>query len=97
MRTNIQSSHIAEEAKKIRQIKCAAFYPQIKCPVLILRAPLGLLSENDILLPEAVIDRMIREIPNASRFDVTGMNHYRIVFQPHEARNQAIKGFLEGL
>ena len=97
VRTNIQPSHIAEEAENIRQVKFAAFYPQIQCPVLILRAPLGLLSENDILLPEDVIDRMVREIPDARRFDVNGMNHYGIVFRPHEARNQAIKGFLEGL
>ena len=97
VRTNIQPSHIAEEAGNIRQVKFDAFYPQVQCPVLILRAPLGLLSENDILLPEDVIERMIREIPDARRFDVNGMNHYGIVFQPHEARNQAIKGFLEGL
>jgi len=97
VRTNIQPSHIAEEAGNIRQVKFATFYPQVQCPVLILRAPLGLLSENDILLPEDVIERMIREIPDARRFDVNGMNHYGIVFQPHEARNQAIKGFLEGL
>jgi pimeloyl-ACP methyl ester carboxylesterase len=97
VRTNIQPSHIAEEAGNIRQVKFAAFYPQVQCPVLILRAPLGLLSENDILLPEDAIERMIREIPDARRFDVNGMNHYGIVFHPHEARNQAIKGFLEGL
>jgi len=97
VRTNIHPSHIAEEAENIRQVKCGAFYSQVQCPVLILRAPLGLLSENDILLPEDVIDRMIREIPDARRIDVNGMNHYGIVFQPHEARNQAIKGFLKGL
>lgn len=95
VRTNIHPSHIAEEAKNIRQVKSAAFYAQVICPVLVLRAPLGLLSDDDILLPEDVIDRMIREIPDARRFDVDGMNHYGIVFQPHEARDQAIKEFLK--
>jgi pimeloyl-ACP methyl ester carboxylesterase len=95
VRTNIQPSHIAEEAGNIRQVNFAAFYPQVQCPVLVLRAPQGLFSDDDILLPEDVIDRMIREIPDARRFDVDGMNHYGIVFQPHDARNQAIKGFLE--
>ncbi|MEX1348364.1 MAG: alpha/beta hydrolase [Desulfobacterales bacterium] len=97
VRTNIHPSHIAEEAKNIRQVNCAAFYSQVQCPALVLRAPFGLLSENDILLPEDVIDRMVREIPEARRFDVNGMNHYGIVFQPHEARNQAIREFLKGL
>ena len=93
--TNIHPSRIAEEANNIRKVKSAAFYSQVRCPVLVLRAPQGLFSDDDILLPEDVIDRMIREIPDARRFDVDGMNHYGIVFQPHDARNQAIKGFLE--
>ncbi|MEE4266324.1 MAG: alpha/beta hydrolase, partial [Desulfobacteraceae bacterium] len=62
--------------------------------VLILRASNGLLSQDDILLPEDVIDRMIRDIPHAQRFDVEGLNHYGIVFQPHSARDQAIREFL---
>ena len=95
VRTNIHPSHIAEEAKNIRKVKSAAFYSQVRCPVLILRAPLGLLSDDDILLPEDVIDRMIRQIPDARRFDVAGMNHYGIVFQTHVARDRAIRKFLE--
>ena len=97
VRTNIHPSHIAEEANNIRKVNSAAFYSQVRCPVLVLRAPQGLFSDDDILLPEDVIDRMVRKIPDARRFDVDGMNHYGIVFQPHETRNQAIKGFLEGL
>lgn len=95
VRTNIHPSHIAEEANNIRKVKSAAFYSQVRCPVLVLRAPQGLFSDDDILLPEDVIDRMVREIPDARRFDVDGMNHYGIVFQPHEARDRAIRKFLE--
>ena len=97
VRTNIDPTHIQEEAENIRKVDCAPFYHRIKCKVLILRAPNGLLNQEDILLPEDVINRMVREIPDARRFDVSGMNHYGIVFQPHAARNQAIKGFLKGL
>jgi hypothetical protein len=63
--------------------------------VLILRAPNGLLSQKDLLLPENVIDKMVREIPDVQRFDVQGTNHYGIVFQPHEARDAAIRKFLK--
>jgi pimeloyl-ACP methyl ester carboxylesterase len=93
--TNIASAHIQEEAENIKKVDCAPYYPRIKCEVLILRAPNGLLSQDDILLPVDVIDKMIREIPNAQRFDVEGMNHYGIVFQPHEARDQEIREFLK--
>jgi pimeloyl-ACP methyl ester carboxylesterase len=96
VRTNIAPAHIQEEAANIRKVDCAPYYPRLKCEVLILRAPNGLLSQDDILLPEEVIDRMLREIPHARRFDVEGMNHYGIVFQPHSARDQAIREFLTG-
>jgi pimeloyl-ACP methyl ester carboxylesterase len=92
--TNIQPAHIREEAANIREVTCATFYPKVKCDVLILRAPKGLLSQEDILLPEEVIEKMMAEIPNARRFDVEGVNHYGIVFQPHAKRDQAIREFL---
>jgi len=95
VRTNITPTHIQEEAENIRKVDCAFYYPRIKCEVLIMRAPNGLLSQDDILLPEDVIVKMIREIPNGQRFDVEGMNHYGIVFQPHAARNQVIREFLK--
>lgn len=95
VRTNIQPAHIQEEAANIRKEACATFYPSVKCKVLVLRAPEGLLSQEDILLPEDVIDKMIAEIPDARRFDVAGVNHYGIVFQPHDARDRALREFLE--
>lgn len=95
VQTNIAPAHIQEEAENIRKMDCAPYYPRIKSEVLILRAPSGLLSQDDILLPEDVIHKMILEIPHAQRFDVEGMNHYGIVFQPHAARDEAIREFLE--
>jgi pimeloyl-ACP methyl ester carboxylesterase len=95
VRTNIDPAHMQEEAANIRQVDCAPFYPKINTKVLILRAPNGLLSQKDLLLPENVIDKMMREIPDAQRFDVDDTNHYGIVFQPHEARDAAIRKFLK--
>ena len=97
VRTNIDPAHIQEEAANIRQVKCAPFYPKIQTKVLILRAPKGLLSQKDLLLPEDVVAKMMREIPDARRFDVEGTNHYGIVFQPHEARDRAIREFLNAV
>ena len=95
VRTNINPAHIVEEAANIRKLDCAPFYPQLKCKVLILRAPNGLFSSDDLLLPEEVIKKMIREIPDVRRFDVAGTNHYGIVFQPHKDRDKAIRDFLK--
>jgi len=94
VRTIIDPTHIQEEATNIRGVRCAAFYPRIRSRVLILRAPTGLFSQKDLLLPEDIVKRMVRSIPNAKRFDVTGVNHYGIVFQPHADRDRAIREFL---
>ena len=92
---NIQPAHIEEESSNIRKVELDAFYPKVFGKVLILRATKGLLSQDDLLLPEAVVERMVREIPNARRVDVEGTNHYAIVFQPNEVRDRAIRAFLE--
>ena len=93
--TNIDPAHIQEEAANIRKVNCASFYPALQCNVLILRAPEGLLSQDDLLLPEDVIKKMTAEIPHVKRFDVTDTNHYGILMKPHAARDQAIRDFLK--
>lgn len=95
VRTNIDSAHIQEEAANVRKIDCAAFYPDVRCKVLILRATNGLFSVEDLLLPEDVIQKMTDEIPEVRRFDVEGTNHYGIVMQPHEDRDRVIRSFLK--
>lgn len=94
IRTNINPQHILEEARNVRKIDCASLYGKVTCPVLILRATRGLFSQEDLLLPRDVIEKMVAAIPDARRFDVEGMNHYGIVFQPHEARDNVIREFL---
>jgi len=94
VKTNISPEHIAEERINLRTFLSRPLYPQLKCKTLILKATKGLLSEDDLLLPEDVIDVMLKEIPSATRFDVEGTNHYGIVFQPSEKRDQAIRQFL---
>ncbi len=95
VRTNIDPAHIQEEAANIRKVNCASFYPGLRCKVLILRAPNGLLSQDDLLLPEDVVNKMTDEITDARRFDGAGTNHYGILMKLHEARDQAIREFLE--
>ena len=94
VKTNINPENIVEEAGNVRTIKSRSFYPRLKCRTLILKATDGLLSKDDLLLPEDVVGVMTQEIPAATRFDVEGTNHYGIIFQPHEKRDQAIRQFL---
>jgi len=95
VRSRIRPANIMEEIRKNRWTGIARLYPKISCPVLILRAPNGILSHDDILLPQKALQRMLREIPDARCVDVEGCNHYSIIFQPQKVRDEAIRNFLE--
>jgi pimeloyl-ACP methyl ester carboxylesterase len=94
MRSRIRLAHIQEEVKNKRQTGAAPFYSKISCPVLILRAPEGILVEDDILLPQGAVNRMLKDIPDARIVNVKGTNHFSILFQPNEERDQSILTFL---
>ncbi len=94
VRSRVHPKHIEEEAKNLGKVDSSQFYSRVACPTLILRATKGMLAEDDLLLPEDVADRMVREIPNAKRVDVKGTNHYSILFQPNKMRDQTVLKFL---
>jgi len=94
IRSRVHPKHVEEEAKNIGKVDSSKFYKKVKAPTLILRATKGMLAEDDLLLPEDVIDRMVREIANAKKMDIKGTNHYSILFQPNKKRDQAILNFL---
>jgi pimeloyl-ACP methyl ester carboxylesterase len=96
IRSRVHPKHIEEEAKNLGKVDSREFYKKLKAPTLILRATKGMLAEDDLLLPEDVVEQMVREIPNAKRVDVGGTNHYSILFQPNVKRDQAILDFLKG-
>jgi pimeloyl-ACP methyl ester carboxylesterase len=95
LRSRTQLAHIQEEVSNLMKRDAAPLYPKIQCPVLILRATRGMLAEDDLLLPEEVVERMIREIPDARRVDLAGTNHFTILFQQNENRDRAILDFLK--
>ena len=95
VRSRVHPEHIDEEAKNLRRGDSKELYKRVKAPTLILRATKGMLAEDDLLLPEDVAERMVREIPNAKRVDIEGTNHYSILFHPNQKRDQAILEFLK--
>jgi len=95
VRSRINPAHILEEAQNIRQEEPTQYYSKVTCPVLILRATDGIFSNDDLVLPESAVDRMVSEIPEALRVDIQGTNHFSILLQPNEMRDQAIREFLE--
>jgi pimeloyl-ACP methyl ester carboxylesterase len=96
VRCRVPPKPIEEEAKNLGKVDSREFYKKVKAPTLILRATKGMLAEDDLLLPEDVVDRMVHEIPSAKRVDVEGANHYLILLQPNKKRDQAVLEFLKG-
>ena len=95
VRSRVHPKHIEEEAQNLGKVDSTQFYQKVISPTLILRATKGMLAKDDFVLPEDVADRMVREMPRAKRFDVEDVNHYTILFQPDEKRDQAILHFLK--
>jgi len=95
VRSRVKPEHIKEEADNLTDYTVAEFYPRIECPVLILRAPEGMIRPDNILLPGEALEKMLREIPDVRYVDIAGSNHYSIVMQPDRERDAAILAFLE--
>ncbi|MGO9138055.1 MAG: alpha/beta fold hydrolase [Syntrophales bacterium] len=94
IRSRVHPKHVEEEAKNLGKVDSSKVYKKVKTPTLILRSTKGMLAEDDLLLPEDVVERMVREMPNAKKIDIKGTNHYSILFQPNKKRDQAILKFL---
>ena len=94
VRSCVKAEHIKEEAENLTGYDVTGFYSRIKCPVLILRAPEGMTTPDNILLPKEALERMLREIPDVRVIDLPGTNHYSIVMQQNELRDKTILDFL---
>jgi len=94
VRARTPAGPIREEGSNIRRFDASLMYPKIACPVLILRATEGILSEEDMVLPADVAIQMVQEMADAKSVDLAGMNHYSIIFGENEIRDRAILAFL---
>jgi len=95
LQSRVHPDHIAEEIRNFGKVDVSELYPCVKCPTLILRATEGMLTDDDQVLQRDVAERMVREIPRARCVDLEGANHYSILFQPNEKRDQLLLEFLE--
>ncbi len=94
VRSRINPANIQEEIENIQQEVPSEYYPKVSCPVLILRATNGILSRDDLVLPESAVEKMVSEMLNAHRVNIDGTNHFSILFQPNKMRDKAIQEFI---
>jgi pimeloyl-ACP methyl ester carboxylesterase len=94
VRSKINPAHIAEEAQNMRRENPSEHYPRVRCPVLILRATQGILSQDDLVLPESVAAAMGAALPKATCVSVAQSNHFSLLIQPQPERDRALREFL---
>jgi pimeloyl-ACP methyl ester carboxylesterase len=94
VRCTIEPEHITLDLAALQEADVSDYYPGVKCPVLVLRAPVGIIREDDLLLPEGPLREMLDGLPTARCVDVEGTNHYTIVWHPNWERDRTIRAFL---
>ena len=93
--SRIQPEHIAEERNNLLAMETGEFYPGVECPVLILRATEGMLTQDDLVLPPGAAQRLAASLKQAELVDLPGINHFSLVFQPSPERDRALREFLQ--
>lgn len=69
-------------------------YRQIKCPVLILRAGMGVVGAEDQVLTDEVLAPMLDAMPSAGVVTIAEAGHTSLLTIPSEERDTAILDFL---
>ena len=94
VKSRVKPETIIEEIENLKNIDISDYYGRIKCPVYILRATEGMMSDNDHLLPEDVLKNMTNAIPKSEVINIEGTNHYTIAFYPNENREKVLRRIL---
>lgn len=73
-----------------------ALHHRVASPTLLLRAPDGLLGENDCVMTAEEAAAMANAIPTCRLVEVPGTNHYTILLGEAPVTGREIRAFVEG-
>jgi len=90
----VQPEHIAEERQNLLALDVPSLYPEVKCPVLVMRATVGFGPEKGLVLPPRATESLRRVLPQVEVADVEGSNHLSIVLHDQPQRDEALVRFL---
>lgn len=94
VRSKVRPDSIEEERANLREFTPSALYGKVQCPVLVLRATVGMGEERGFVLPADAARNLVQGMSDAELVDIEGVDHYSILFQPNQARDQALLNFL---
>jgi hypothetical protein len=87
---------IEEEVANMRRTRLSPLHGLIATPTLLLRAPDGLLRDDDCLMTPAEAEAMARAIPRCRLVVVPETNHYTILLGDTPVTGREIRAFVHG-
>lgn len=96
VRSKVARHAIEEEVANLARARLWVLHHRIAVPTLLLRAPDGLLRDDDCLMTQDEAEAMARAIPDCRLVVVPGSNHYTILLADQPVVRKALREFLAG-
>lgn len=94
VRSKVPRAVIAEELGNLSRERFWIYHHRVRCPVLILRAPDGLLTATDCLMTPEEAQAMAHAMPRAKLVVIPNTNHYTILMGRNPKIKTATRKFL---
>ncbi len=96
VRSKVARHAIEEEVANLQRTRLWVWHHKIAAPTLLLRAPDGLLRDDDCLMTQDEADAMAHAIPHCQLVIVPGTNHYTILLGDNAVVQRDVAAFLRG-
>jgi pimeloyl-ACP methyl ester carboxylesterase len=94
VRSKVARHAIDEEVTSLQRARLWLWHHRIAAPTLLLRAPDGLLRQDDCLMTQEEAEAMARAIPRCRVVVVPDTNHYTILLGEHPVVARELRAFL---
>jgi len=94
VRSKVPRHAIEDEVANVQQMRLWMLHHRITAPTLLLRAPDGLLRDDDCLMTQDEAEAMAHAIPRCRLVIVPGTNHYTILLGDNPTVKREIVAFL---
>ncbi|WP_134703573.1 alpha/beta fold hydrolase [Ammoniphilus sp. YIM 78166] len=94
VRSKVTRNVVAQELQALQEVSINRFHEHIRVPILILWAPQCLLHPTAYLITKEKGEELAGRHPFSRFSEITGSNHFSIVFSKHEALVREVKEFL---
>ena len=95
VRSKAAKHAIEEEVEALQRTRLWVWHHRIRVPTLLLRAPDGLLRDDDCLMTQDEADAMVHAIPDCRLVVIPKTNHYTVLLGDNPDALDAIRAHLE--